>query len=221
MFMPQIAPKQLADVPFIEAGKLILTGYFFKLFVANNLNEMTAYMEFPLSQTLQTQDRWLLVFLYSYQIYADFFGYSAIAIGLGLLFGYRLPINFNLPYVSQSFSEFWTAENKIPSLWCEDRIQHPAAVTGAERCGPNLNPIIVMGLGGPGTAHAIYAVDKGHGAFLRWNGPSRPANRSISAPNSPDDRRFRLCNLLWIPSSSRTSITPCVLTGMFTPSNPN
>jgi alginate O-acetyltransferase complex protein AlgI len=45
-------------------------------------------MDFPLYETVQTQDRWLLVFLYSYQIYADFFGYSSIA--LGLLFGYLL-----------------------------------------------------------------------------------------------------------------------------------
>ena len=108
MFMPQITPKYFADIAFVEAAKWILTGFFFKLYVANNLNEMTSYMDFPLYETLQTQDRWLLVFLYSYQIYADFFGYSAIAIGLALLFGYRLPINFNLPYISTSFSEFWT-----------------------------------------------------------------------------------------------------------------
>ena len=106
MFMPQIAPKRISDVPFIDAAKWILTGFFFKLFVANNLNEMTALMDFPFYETLRTQDRWFLVILYSYQIYADFFGYSAIAIGLALLFGYRLPINFDLPYASTSFSEF-------------------------------------------------------------------------------------------------------------------
>ena len=57
----------------------------FKLYVANNLNEMTAYMAFPHYETLKTQDKWLLVVLYSYQIYADFFGYSGIAIGLALV----------------------------------------------------------------------------------------------------------------------------------------
>jgi alginate O-acetyltransferase complex protein AlgI len=107
-FLPQIKPKDLADVAFIDAAKWIVSGYFFKLYVANNLNEFTSYLDFPLYETLQPTDRWLLVVLYSYQIYADFFGYSAIAIGLGLLFGYRLPINFNLPYISASFSEFWT-----------------------------------------------------------------------------------------------------------------
>jgi hypothetical protein len=42
MFMPQIKPKYLVDVPFVEASKWILTGFFFKLYVANNLNEMTS-----------------------------------------------------------------------------------------------------------------------------------------------------------------------------------
>src|SRR5215470_13302712 len=80
MFMPQIQPKRFSDVPFVEAAKWILIGFFFKLYVANNLNEMTSYMDFPFYETLQTSDRWLLIVLYSFQIYADFFGYSAIAI---------------------------------------------------------------------------------------------------------------------------------------------
>src|SRR5438477_11767602 len=149
MFMPQIRPKYLEDVPFIEAAKWILTGFFFKLFVANNLNEMTSHMEFPLYEALQTQDRWLLVFLYSYQIYADFFGYSAIAIGLALLFGYRLPINFNLPYISTSFSEFWTRWHISLSSWLRTYLYIPL---GGNRHGAfrtYLNLTTVTGLGGP------------------------------------------------------------------------
>ena len=102
-----------------------MTGYFFKLYVANNLNEMTAYMNFPLYETVRLQDKWLLVFLYSYQIYADFFGYTAIAIGLGLLFGYRLPINFDLPYISASFSEFWTRWHISLSTWLRTYLYIP------------------------------------------------------------------------------------------------
>src|SRR5882757_4281667 len=148
MFMPQIKPKYFADIPFVEAAKWILTGFFFKLYVANNLNEMTSYMSFPLYETLQTQDRWLLVFLYSYQIYADFFGYSGIAIGLGLLFGYRLPINFDLPYISTSFSEFWTRWHISLSSWLRTYLYVPL---GGNRHGvfrTYLNLMIVMGLGG-------------------------------------------------------------------------
>ncbi len=148
MFMPQIKPKYFSDIPFIDAGKWILTGFFFKLYVANNLNEMTSYMDFPLYETLRTQDRWLLVFLYSYQIYADFFGYSAIAIGMGLLFGYRLPVNFNLPYIAASFSEFWTRWHISLSNWLRTYLYIPL---GGNRHGAwrtYLNLMIVMGLGG-------------------------------------------------------------------------
>jgi alginate O-acetyltransferase complex protein AlgI len=147
-FMPQIVPKRLAGVDFVEAARWILTGFFFKLYVANNLNEMTSYMDYPLYETVRTQDRWLLVFLYSYQIYADFFGYSAIALGLGLLFGYRLPVNFNLPYISVSFSEFWTRWHISLSTWLKTYLYIPL---GGNRRGPArtcLNLMIVMTLGG-------------------------------------------------------------------------
>src|SRR5207253_11396917 len=125
MFMPQIKPKFIADVAFVDAAKWILTGFFFKLYVANNLNTMTSYMDYPLYETLETPDRWLLVFLYSYQIYADFFGYSAVAVGLALLFGYRLPVNFNLPYISTSFSEFWTRWHMSLSSWLRTYLYIP------------------------------------------------------------------------------------------------
>src|SRR6476646_144804 len=147
-FLPQIKEKHLAEVDFVEAAKWILTGYFFKLYVANNLNGMTVYMDFPLYETVRLEDKWLLVLLYSYQIYADFFGYTAIAIGLGLLFGYRLPINFNLPYISTSFSEFWTRWHFSLSTWLRTYLYVPL---GGNRHGlwrTCLNLMIVMGLGG-------------------------------------------------------------------------
>lgn len=147
-FMPQIVPKRAADVDYVEAAKWIVAGYFFKLFVANNLNEMTSYMAYPLYETLRTQDRWLLVILYSYQIYADFFGYSAIALGLGLLFGYRLPVNFNLPYISASFSEFWTRWHMSLSNWLKTYLYIPLGGNRHGTARTYLNLMIVMTLGG-------------------------------------------------------------------------
>ena len=190
MFLPQIKEKHLADVDFVEAAKWILTGYFFKLYVANNLNEMTAYMDFPLYETVRLEDKWILVFLYSYQIYADFFGYTAIAIGLGLLFGYRLPINFNLPYISASFSEYWTRWHISLSTWLRTYLYIPL---GGNRHGMGrtyLNIMIVMGLGGlwHGAALSYLAWGSMHGALLvlervlvgniggtpRWEAVARP-----------------------------------------------
>jgi alginate O-acetyltransferase complex protein AlgI len=181
MFMPQIRPKYFADIALVEAAKWILTGFFFKLYVANNLNEMTSYMEFPLFETLRTQDRWLLVFLYGYQIYADFFGYSAIAIGLALLFGYRLPINFNLPYIAVSFSEFWTRWHMSLSNWLRTYLYIPL---GGNRHGAPrtyLNLMVVMGLGGLWHGAGLNYLMWGllHGALLVIERPLLPRLQSI------------------------------------------
>jgi alginate O-acetyltransferase complex protein AlgI len=201
-FMPQIVPKRIGEVDVVEAAKWIVAGYFFKLYVANNLNEMTSWMDFPLHQTLRTQDRWLLVFLYSYQIYADFFGYSAIALGLGLLFGYRLPVNFNLPYVATSFSEFWTRWHISLSTWLRTYLYIPL---GGNRHGPvrtALNLMIVMTLGGlwhgAGLAYALWGT--AHGLLLVIERPLLP----YLAASGPVLRVLRMgmvfvcVTLLWI-----------------------
>jgi alginate O-acetyltransferase complex protein AlgI len=196
--------------------------------VANNLNEMTSYMSFPLYETLQTQDRWLLVFLYSYQIYADFFGYSGIAIGLGLLFGYRLPINFNLPYVSTSFSEFWTRWHISLSTWLRTYLYVPL---GGNRHGlwrTYLNLMIVMGLGGlwhgAGLGYLMWGLL--HGLLLVLERPLLARLASIDFAMFRAARMivvFVCVTMLWIffklPNFDHAV---GYLAGMFTPStNPN
>jgi alginate O-acetyltransferase complex protein AlgI len=228
MFMPQIQPKYFGDIPFVEAAKWILMGFFFKLYVANNLNEMTSYMEFPLYETLQTQDRWLLVFLYSYQIYADFFGYSAIAIGLALLFGYRLPINFNLPYISVSFSEFWTRWHMSLSSWLRTYLYVPLGGNRHGALRTYLNLLIVMGLGGlwhgAGLGYLLWGLL--HGVLLVIE---RPFLARLATIDSAAFRAARLgfvfvcVTMLWIffklPNFDHAA---SYLSGMFTPStNPN
>jgi alginate O-acetyltransferase complex protein AlgI len=226
MFMPQIRPKYFADIPFVESAKWILTGFFFKLYVANNLNEMTSYMDYPLYETLRTQDRWLLVFLYSYQIYADFFGYSAIAIGLALLFGYRLPVN--LPYISASFSEFWTRWHISLSNWLRTYLYIPL---GGNRHGAfrtYLNLMIVMGLGGlwhgAGLSYLMWGLM--HGVLLVIERPLLARLQSIESTAFRAARIsvvFVCVTMLWIffklPNFDHAI---SYLSGMFTSStNPN
>lgn len=228
MFMPQIWPKYFFEIPILDATKWILTGFFFKLFVANNLNEMTSHMAFPLYEALQTQDRWLLVFLYSYQIYADFFGYSAIALGLGLLFGYRLPVNFNLPYISASFSEFWTRWHISLSTWLRTYLYIPLGGNRRGAIRTYLNLIIVMGLGGlwhgAGLGYLLWGLL--HGVFLAVERPLLPA---LAAVKSTWFRVARIgvvfvcVSFLWIffrlPEFDHAW---AYLSGMFVPStNPN
>lgn len=189
---------------------------------------MTSILDFFLYETLQTQDRWLLVFLYSYQIYADFFGYSAIAIGLGLLFGYRLPVNFNLPYISASFSEFWTRWHISLSNWLRTYLYIPL---GGNRHGPfrtYLNLMVVMGLGGlwhgAGLSYLVWGLL--HGVLLVVE---RPILARLQAIDSRALRALRISvvfacvTMLWIffklPNFDHAV---SYLSGMFTPgTNPN
>lgn len=147
-FFPQIEYKHLRAVPCVQAAKLLILGYFMKLYAADNLSEFTAWMAPETMGRLGGGDRLLMVFLYSCQIYADFLGYSTIALGLALLFGYRLPINFNLPYTASSFSDFWNKWHISLSTWLRVYLYIPLGGSRGPTWRTYLNLLIVMGLGG-------------------------------------------------------------------------
>jgi D-alanyl-lipoteichoic acid acyltransferase DltB (MBOAT superfamily) len=70
-------------------------------------------------------EAWLGVSAYTLQIYFDFAGYSLMAIGLGLVFGFRLPRNFRRPYASRSITEFWRRWHISLSTWFRDYLYIP------------------------------------------------------------------------------------------------
>jgi alginate O-acetyltransferase complex protein AlgI len=93
-------------------------------------------------------DAWFGVTAYAFQIYFDFSGYSDMAIGLGLMFGFVFPKNFDSPYRSQSITEFWRRWHISLSTWLRDYLYLPL---GGNRKGPRrtyANLFIVMLLGG-------------------------------------------------------------------------
>ena len=93
-------------------------------------------------------DAWFGVIAYAFQIYFDFSGYSDMAIGLGLFFGFRLPVNFNRPYVAESMTDFWHRWHVSLSRWLRDYLYIPL---GGNRRGPRrtyVNLLLVMILGG-------------------------------------------------------------------------
>ncbi len=147
-FYPQIGPKRFRDVPWTRVFQLLVTGYFLKMVVADNLKLMTFWIAFPYFQAQATLTNLALLYGYSIQIFADFAGYSLIAIGLAAAFGYVLPDNFNFPYVSRSLAEFWRRWHISLSTWLRDYLYFPL---GGNRRGPTrtyLNLLTVMVLGG-------------------------------------------------------------------------
>jgi alginate O-acetyltransferase complex protein AlgI len=149
-FWPQIAAKRIEDIQWKGVIRALITGYFLKIFVADNLAEQTAMLAMGAENVSKFGPVTSMSLLYSYtfQIFADFAGYSLIAIGLAAMFGYRFPVNFNFPYLSTSITEFWKRWHMSLSGWLKDYLYIPL---GGNRKGPGrtyVNLFLVMFLGG-------------------------------------------------------------------------
>jgi D-alanyl-lipoteichoic acid acyltransferase DltB (MBOAT superfamily) len=164
-FLAYLGPGQVPARPqaLLEAGGLLARGYFKKLVLVNRLAALAdpffAHVADP-----STAGVWSLpyVYLYALQIYLDFSAYTDIARGLGLLFGYRWPDNFHLPYLAANVADFWRRWHITLSRFLRDYLYVPL---GGNRCGnlrTCLNLMLTMLLGG-----------LWHGAawsFLLWGG---------------------------------------------------
>ena len=149
-FWPQIAAKKLEDIPWMHVIRTLVLGYFLKVFVADNLSEQTVALTVDTAQLSGASPFFVVPLLYAYglQIFADFGGYSLIAIGLAAMFGYKFPENFNFPYLSSSITEFWRRWHMSLSAWLRDCLYIPL---GGNRKGEGrtyVNLFLVMFLGG-------------------------------------------------------------------------
>src|SRR6202171_2082207 len=126
---------------------------------------------------------WIGALAYTFQLYFDFSGYSDMAIGISLMFGIFLPLNFNSPYRSQNIIDFWRRWHMTLSQFLRDYLYIPL---GGNRRGPTLryvNLLITMLLGGlwHGAAWTFVIWGVLHGLYLcinhAWNnfGPTIPA----------------------------------------------
>jgi alginate O-acetyltransferase complex protein AlgI len=101
-----------------------------KVLIANQCGELVAILkDSPDASVLAT---WLYVVAFALQIYFDFSGYSDMAIGLGAMFGFHLPENFNYPYIATSITDFWRRWHMTLSSWFRDYVYIPL---GGSRAG--------------------------------------------------------------------------------------
>ena len=166
--MHQIGAKTLASIDWDDAVKKLILGFFLKMVVADNLREATAWLHYPEFVGKPAMVLILMLYAFSFQIFADFAGYSLIAMGLARLFGYELPMNFNFPYISQSITEFWRRWHISLSTWLREYLYIPLGGNrqGALRTYANL--ILVMLLGGlwHGAAWSFMIWGGAHGVCL-------------------------------------------------------
>ena len=106
--------------------------------------------------------------MFSGQIFADFAGYSNIARGTAYLLGYRLPINFNAPYLAASFKNFWERWHITLSRWLRDYLYVPLGGNRKGSVRTYLNLLLVMVLGGlwHGAAYTYIVWGALHGGAL-------------------------------------------------------
>ena len=102
---------------FAAGGQRILAGMFKKFVIADGLAQGMSLTPLNATQATSTAGLWLLLYGYAFRLFFDFSGYSDIAIGLGMLFGIRLPENFNRPYFSTTISNFWQRWHITLSDW--------------------------------------------------------------------------------------------------------
>ena len=165
--LPELARPRpgLDDVR--EGAWLVTVGLAKKTLVAGALAPV-ADAAFGRTDGLDMATAWLGLVCYTAQIYYDFSGYTDMAVGLGRLFGLRLPENFDHPYVSRSVREFWRRWHISLSTWFRDYLYIPL---GGGRCAPwrvQANLLIVFALCGVWHGATLNFLVWGlwHGVFL-------------------------------------------------------
>ena len=166
-FMPQIE-KKFAVFSYNNFKKgilLIIWGYFLKTGLADNA---FVYTDRHLLSPLQSNSITLLIsiFFYGMQIYADFFGYTLIAIGISKIVGLHIPANFNKPYGAKNFQDFWRRWHISLSRFFRDYLYIPMG--GNKILGGHLTVLIVMTIAGAWHGSSIFFIIWGfaHGALI-------------------------------------------------------
>lgn len=117
----------------VHGLRLILFGLFKKVVIADNFG-LLADSLLNVGNTSNGLTTLLGIFFFAFQIYADFSGYSDMAIGLSKMLGFSLKRNFRIPYFSSSFKEFWSRWHISLSTWFRDYLYIPL---GGNRKGMN------------------------------------------------------------------------------------
>lgn len=110
---------------FAEGVRRFTIGLAKKVLLANNIGLLWDTISNSNLETLPMLTAWLGIIAFAFQIYFDFSGYSDMAIGLGLMFGFRFNENFNKPYIAQSITDFWRRWHISLGSWFREYVYIP------------------------------------------------------------------------------------------------
>ncbi|MFO7678803.1 MAG: MBOAT family O-acyltransferase [Chloroflexota bacterium] len=188
--LPQM--RGLDAARFGEGGYRIAIGLFKKFVIADTLAQGMSLTAVNAGQATSTLALWVLLYGYALRLYFDFAGYTDIAIGLGLLFGIRLPENFNRPYLRSNITAFWQNWHATLSSWARFYVFTPLSRTLLRRKPRPSTTLIVfvaqtatmltIGLW-HGVSWNYFVWGLWHGAALfahkQWSDRTRPWYRSL------------------------------------------
>jgi D-alanyl-lipoteichoic acid acyltransferase DltB (MBOAT superfamily) len=202
-FAPQLEqPMDPERIPATEAMLLIAFGLFKKVVISSYLAREIVDPVFAVPAQHSSFEILIATYAYAIQIFADFSGYTDIAIGCALLLGFRFPQNFNAPYTAGSLQEFWRRWHMTLSRWLRDYLYIPLGGSRGGWLFTWRNLLIVMVLGGlwHGAAWTFVAWGAIHGVGL-------VAERAITSRWDPRGRwwgvarwaiTFHIVCLAWI-----------------------
>lgn len=164
------SPQSFNPGTFNAGCALLLQGLFKKVALADNF-ALIANTGFQNYASLGTLEAFIAALAFTFQIYFDFSGYTDMGRGSALLFGIELPVNFNLPYLASSITDFWKRWHISLSLWLKDYLY---IALGGNRCSTwrrNFNLLVTMLLGGlwHGASWHFVAWGAIHGIGLIFN----------------------------------------------------
>lgn len=187
-FLPQLDRRKRLQWNRVYLGvRLFLLGFFKKSIIADNLARVVDPV-FEAPAGYGTLAVWTAVLAYSVQIYCDFSGYSDMAIGLAHSLGFKLPLNFNVPYLATSPADFWRRWHISLSTWLRDYLYKPLGGNRHGSLATYRNLMIVMLLGGlwHGASWTFVAWGLYHGILLAvhralpWPQRERPLLRPVA-----------------------------------------
>ncbi|HEY9677494.1 MAG TPA: MBOAT family O-acyltransferase [Drouetiella sp.] len=147
-FMKQMSEYNPLKLEYFDEGlPLIITGLAKKLLFADNL-AILVQMGFSNPGAYGAPELWLFTYAFAFQIYFDFSAYTDIARGSAMLFGYHIPINFNMPYIAANMSDFWRRWHISLSTWLRDYLFIPMGGSRVSNWKINRNMLITFALGG-------------------------------------------------------------------------
>jgi alginate O-acetyltransferase complex protein AlgI len=182
-FLPQLrAPRDARSIPAARAFGLILGGLFKKVVVANVLAATLVDDVFANPAAHSGVETLFAIYGYAVQIYADFSGYTDIAIGVALLLGFSFPQNFDAPYSALSLRDFWRRWHMTLSRWLRDYLYIPLGGSAGGAAATAFALLTTMVLGGlwHGAAWTFVVWGAFHGVGLALErftgqGPTDPA----------------------------------------------